>query len=158
MIKSDQFFRIQSFIPWTVKCKDNLWMFSEIMLRNLERRQRWPFNRQKSESVSHSVMSDSLWPHELLPSRFLCPWDFPGRNTGVGSHSLHGIFTTQELNPGLLHSRQILYHLKHKGKKEAIKKAAMHVSLTLQENPLLIPQSLIQNVLFCLSEDCSKEL
>ena len=36
------------------------------------------------------------------------PWDFPGKNTGVGSRSLlQGIFQTQELNPGPLHGRQI---------------------------------------------------
>ena len=32
-------------------------------------------------------MSDSLWPHGLEPSRLLCPWNYPGKNTGVGSHS-----------------------------------------------------------------------
>ena len=38
----------------------------------------------------------------------------PGKNTGVGCHDhLQGIFTTQGLNPGLLHCRQILYHLSH---------------------------------------------
>ena len=38
----------------------------------------------------------------------------PGKNTGVHSHSLlQGIFPTQGLNPGLLHCRQILYHLSH---------------------------------------------
>ena len=36
------------------------------------------------------------------------------KNTGVGSLSLlQGIFPTQELNRGLLHCRQILYHLSH---------------------------------------------
>ena len=25
-----------------------------------------------------------LRPHGLEPARFLCPWDFPGKNTGVG--------------------------------------------------------------------------
>ena len=35
---------------------------------------------------SHSVVSDSLWPHGLYPTRFLCPWDFPGKSTGVGCH------------------------------------------------------------------------
>ena len=42
-----------------------------------------------------------------------CPWDFPGKNTGVGGHFLlQGIFLTQELNLCLLllHCRQILYH------------------------------------------------
>ena len=38
------------------------------------------------------------------------------KNTGVGSHSLlHVIFPTQGLNPGLLHCRQVLYHLSHQG-------------------------------------------
>ena len=38
--------------------------------------------------VSHSVVSDSLRPHGLEPARLLCPWGFPGKNTGVGSHFL----------------------------------------------------------------------
>ena len=43
-------------------------------------------------------------------------WDSPGKNTGVGSHILlQGIFPTQGSNPGLLHCRQILYHLSHLG-------------------------------------------
>ena len=29
-------------------------------------------------------MSDSLRPHGLQPTRLLCPWDFPGKSTGVG--------------------------------------------------------------------------
>ena len=45
-----------------------------------------------------------------------CPWNSLGKNTGVGSLSLlQGIFPTQGLNPGLLHCRQILYQLSHKG-------------------------------------------
>ena len=45
------------------------------------------------------------------PTRFLCLWNSPGKNTGLNSCSLwQGIFLTQGLNPGLLHSRQILYH------------------------------------------------
>ena len=43
-----------------------------------------------------SVFSDSLRPHRLQPTRPLCPWDSPGKNTGVGCHFLpHGIFPTQ---------------------------------------------------------------
>ena len=53
--------------------------------------------------VSHSVVSDSLQPHELQPARFLCPWDSPGKNTGVGFHALlQGIFLTQGSNLCLL--------------------------------------------------------
>ena len=40
-----------------------------------------------------SVVSDSLRPQGLQPARPLCPWDFPGKNTGVGYHFLlEGIF------------------------------------------------------------------
>ena len=35
-----------------------------------------------------SVMSDSLWPYGLWLIRLLCPWDSPGKNTGVGFHFL----------------------------------------------------------------------
>ena len=39
-----------------------------------------------------------------------------GQNPGVGSLSfLQGVFPTQASNPGLLHCRQILYQLSHKG-------------------------------------------
>ena len=50
------------------------------------------------------IQSDSLQPYRLQPARFFCPWDFPGKNTGVGCHFLlQGIFPTQGLNPCLLH-------------------------------------------------------
>ena len=61
----------------------------------------------ESESESCSVMSDSLQPHGLYS-----PWNSPGKNTGVGCHSLlQEIFPTQGLNPGLPHCRWILYQL-----------------------------------------------
>ena len=69
--------------------------------------------------VSCSVVSNSLRTHGLEPTRFLCPWDFPGKNTGVGFHSLlQGIFPTQGSNLGLVHCRQILYHLSHQGSQD----------------------------------------
>ena len=55
-----------------------------------------------------SVMSNSMPPYGLSPTRLLCPWDSPGKNSGVACHALlQGIFLTQELN--LLH----LLHLLH---------------------------------------------
>ena len=33
-------------------------------------------------------MSNSVWPHRWQPNRLLCPWDSPGKNTGVGGHFL----------------------------------------------------------------------
>ena len=66
-------------------------------------------NLQWSERCS--VMSDSLWPHGLYS-----PWNSPGQNTAVSSHSLlQGIFPTQGLNPSFLHCRRILYQLSHQG-------------------------------------------
>ena len=62
-------------------------------------------------SESQSVVSDSLWSHGLYS-----PWNSPGQNIEVGSHSfLQGICPTQGLNPGLPHCRQIVYQLRHKG-------------------------------------------
>ena len=37
---------------------------------------------------SRSVVSDSLRPHGLQPTRLLHPWDFVGKSTGVGCHRL----------------------------------------------------------------------
>ena len=46
----------------------------------------------------------TLQPHGLGLTRLFCPWDSPGKNTGVGYHFLlQGIFPTQKSNPGLLH-------------------------------------------------------
>ena len=70
----------------------------------------------------------------MLPSSntFVLPWNSPGKNSGVGCHSLlQGIFPTQGQNAGLLHCRQILYRLSHK------------------ENPLVFPSS-IQLKVCCL--------
>ena len=65
----------------------------------------------QSESERHSVVSDSLRPHDLYS-----PWTCLGQNAGVGSLSLlQRIFPTQGSNSGLLHCRQILYQLSHKG-------------------------------------------
>ena len=76
----------------------------------------------RSESESHSVVSDSLWTHGLYSSQ-----NSPAQNTGhsvllnaeyshsgTGTHSLlQGIFPTQGSNLGLPHCRQGLYHLSH---------------------------------------------
>src|SRR5574337_1216843 len=35
-----------------------------------------------------SVVSDSVRPHRQQPTRLLCPWDSPDKNTGVGCHFL----------------------------------------------------------------------
>ena len=78
-----------------------------------------PAEPQGKPNVSFSFVSDSLQLHGLQSSRLLCLWNSPGKNTGVGSHFFfQGISSTQGLNPGLLHCRQILYHLSHQGSKK----------------------------------------
>ena len=59
----------------------------------------WWYRRDGDELFSH------LWHHGLEPPpRLLCPWDFPGKNTGAGCHFLlQGIFPTQGSNLCLLH-------------------------------------------------------
>ena len=64
-----------------------------------------------------SVVWDSLWPHGLYPTRLLCPWDFPGKYTGVGCHALlQVIFPTQGSNPCLLYWQVDSSPLSHWGK------------------------------------------
>ena len=71
--------------------------------------ERWLTTPQRYPRVCHacmlssSVMSCSLQLPNLQPSRLLCPWNFPGKNTGVGGHFfLQGIFPTRGPNPWLL--------------------------------------------------------
>ena len=55
-------------------------------------------------------------PMDCSPLQFLCPWNSPSKSTGVDYRSLfQGSFLTWRPNPGLLHCRQILYHLSHQG-------------------------------------------
>ena len=51
-------------------------------------------------------MSNPYDTMDSKPTRLLCPWGSPGKNTGVGCHFLlQEIFPTQELTPGLLHCK-----------------------------------------------------
>ena len=61
-----------------------------------------------------SDVYNSLRSYELMPTRLLCPWEFPGMDTGMGCHFLfQTIFPTQGSSPHLCIScigRQFLYH------------------------------------------------
>ena len=73
------------------------------------------YNRLQFHEVFQS------WPTLCDPMDCISPGSsihgiFSGKNTGVGCHFLlQGIFLTQGSNLGLLHCRQTLYHLSHKG-------------------------------------------
>ena len=63
-----------------------------------------------------SVLFDSFVTPWTVAHRLLCWWNFPSKNTGVGSRSLlQGTFPTQGLNLGLLHFRLIFHHQSHQG-------------------------------------------
>ena len=103
-------------IGWLPGCR---WgdCYSE-MLRGL--RASWDSNPQSLSlmSESHSVMSDSLGPHGLKPTRLLCPWISPGQRlewVAVPFSRGSSQPKDQGSNPSLLHSRRIIYHLSHQG-------------------------------------------
>ena len=78
-------------------------------------------------------MSNSLWPCGLQLARFLCPWDFPGKNTGLCCHFLlQGIFPIHGLNLGLLHCWQMLYQVNRQGR-ALIKLPPFNVVLSVKE-------------------------
>ena len=45
-----------------------------------------PMHESEKSKRSRSVIPNSSRPHGLEPTGLLCPWDFPGRSTGVGCH------------------------------------------------------------------------
>ena len=50
----------------------------------------------------------TLRPYGLLPTKLFCPWDSPGKNTGVGCYAaFQEIFLIQGSNPGF--GRWVLY-------------------------------------------------
>ena len=82
----------------------------------------------------------TLWFHELEPARLLCPWNFPGKNTGAGCHFLlQGIFPPPGLKQGLLHCMQMLYHLNHQGRPTS----KVGTSVKEKFKPKLLPLILI---------------
>ena len=68
-----------------------------------------------TENESHLVMSDSLQPHRLQPTKLHCPRNSLSQNAGVGSCSLlQGIFPTQG-SVQVSCIADILYSLYHQG-------------------------------------------
>ena len=68
-----------------------------LTIHNLQERKEWsPYGKKKTRGPQ--------------PTMLLCPWNSPGKNTGMGSHSfLQGIFLNQGSNMALSHCRQILF-------------------------------------------------
>ena len=82
-----------------------------------------------------------LWLHGLQSAMFLCPWDFPGKNTGVGCHFiLQKIFPTLRSNP---------HHLHWQVDSLAITKAQRTGCVHAQSCPSLRPHGLQSARLLC---------
>ena len=84
------------------------------------------YNSCESENVLVAQLCPTPCdPMDCSPPMLLCPQNPLGKNTGVDSHSfLQGIFPTQGSNLGLLHFRQILYHLSHQGSPQLLYRSA----------------------------------
>ena len=88
-VKGKSLSRVRLFeIPWTAAHQAPLSM-------GFSRQEYWsglplpsPMHESEKWKWSRSVVSDSLQPHGLQPTRLLCLWDFPGKSTGVGCHCL----------------------------------------------------------------------
>ena len=99
-IKYHQYSKVMNKTPGSI---------TQVLLFHSTNRYSWMV--KESESVSLSVVSNSATPWTIA-SQALCPCDFPGKNTGVGCHSLlQGIIPTQESNLDLLHCREIRDYL-----------------------------------------------
>ena len=90
------------------------WFFQTVML---EKALESPLNNKEIKPVNPKGKWKSLSRVRLFVTPWLhSPWNSPGQIPGMGSLSLlQGIFSIQGSNPGLPHSRRILYQLSHKG-------------------------------------------
>ena len=65
-----------------------------------------------SPNLLSSQSCPTLQSYGLWPSMFLCPWDSPGKNTGVGCHTLQRILPgIKPVSPVSCFGRWVLYHL-----------------------------------------------
>ena len=78
------------------------WYFGDLCIQSPE------FSKVKGStgpwkwSECRLVVSNFSWPDGLEPTRLLCPWKSPGKNTRVGCHCLlQGAFWNPGMEPGL---------------------------------------------------------
>ena len=75
----------------------------EVLVRQAEKK------RNRNPDWKRKKTLDCRWQY-TMPARSFCPWNSPGKNTGVGRHSLlQGLFPTQASNSGHLHCRHFFF-------------------------------------------------
>ena len=100
-----------------------------------------PMHESQKWKWSRSVMSDSSRPHGLQPTRLLCPWDFPGKSTGVGCHHLLHRFSATPLKlpmPFVIEIEQKYYKFVWKHKRPQIAKQSLNRKTEPGESGFLI--------------------
>ena len=92
-----------------------VWMLSEDSSKS-----RVSVHKHSNRSVPQRCVT--LWDSmDCSPTRLLCPWNFPGKNTAVGCHFLlQGIFLIQGWNPRLLYWQSDSLPLSHLGRGDYI--------------------------------------
>ena len=77
-------------------------------------------------------------PVDFSPARLLCPWDFPGKNTGVGCNFLlQGIFLNQGSNLRLLHWQADSLLLSHQGSPNIWIQSILHLDHLHKYQPMI---------------------
>ena len=99
------------FLEYKYFFKDNPIRLSKLKFSELLKTTHKDIFLRKWKSLSHVWLFAPPW---TVAHQAPLSMDIPGKNTGVGSHSLHQeIFPSQGSNLGLLHYKQILYYLSH---------------------------------------------
>ena len=113
-----------SLLQWTTFCQNTslwpvrlAWLCIAWLITSLGYAILFAIIRLCSMKVKVSVTQSCL----TLCNPIVCPWNSPGKNSGVGCNFLlQVIFPSQESNPGLLHCRQILHWLSFEGKSQIL--------------------------------------
>ena len=93
--------------------------------------------------------------HGLEPTRLLYPWDFPGKNAGVGPHfPLCGISPTQGWNHAFCIGRWILYHLSDQGSPAMTLDKFLNTILGLGSEKLQLEENKLNCLLNCKDPKC----
>ena len=73
--------------------------------------------KRRCDCISDSVAPDFLCHHGLYPTRHPCPWNSPGKHTGVGTipFSRGSSWSRDWTQVSLPHCRHVLYYLSHQG-------------------------------------------
>ena len=103
-------------------------------------------SKQWNVWISCSVVPYSLRPHGLQPTRLLCPWDSPGKDTGVGCHFLLRLWT-MEYYPAIKTNQQMMHATTWMNLKNMLSEGSQNQKITCRMTPFI----------WCVQQDKSME-